>query len=314
MMAPSPRPVHCRLSMRLLLAMVLVGACGPMDAGGLMMDTADPPCGTLQGCSTGYAAPPKGACRCAAGDIELGTDYMGGDIAPGENHGIQTVQGCCELCAATADCAWFQQGTGPVQDICWLKTKGGVKSGVPTQSQPRIGATVSPSYRSGASYCHVGLGAEFSAAVLGALLAYLVIGSAYGVRVLGKPRTLPAAHPHAERWREIQALVMDGVAFARQGGAARQGGSTSRPPSSTALSARLLIPVAGKHAAAGDGEAGGGGHISQRQHKSQRKKERKSGKDKKHEQGGEPQQHEPDDDGGANPTPSTGGRWVHIPG
>jgi hypothetical protein len=76
-------------------------------------------------------------------------------------------------------------------------------------------------------YCHPlgvrGLGLEFMGLFAMASLVYVGGGSAYGVRVLGRPKAFPCAHPHAERWAVVAGLVSDGIGFARGGGAATEG-------------------------------------------------------------------------------------------
>jgi hypothetical protein len=264
----------------------------------------DPPCGSLAGCSSGYAAPPRGDCRCAAGDVELGIDYMGNDIG-GEHHGIRTVQSCCELCAATAGCTWFQQGTGAAENICWMKTKGGAGGGLPSQKQPRIGASVAAAFRSsGPYYCHVGLGAQFCMALFGVASMYLVGGIAYGVRVQGKPCALPAAHPHAEQWRELHALVMDGVAFAR--GRRRPGPALSQPSA-------VCAPLVSSRDEGGRTIAGGSS-------KQKRTKKQRGNMEKNQRESRERQQEGSSSSsgrGGEHDTRTTssagGGRWVRVP-
>ena len=84
------------------------------------------------------------------------------------------------------------------------------------------------------------------------LIALLLVGAAayggggvlFAQRVQGRKPAGPGAkaalqiHPHAARWREVWALVEDGIAHARGGGGAgrpqrRQGGDEEAPPDST---------------------------------------------------------------------------------
>lgn len=163
-------------------------------------------------------SPPLGECECTdEKTVVIGTDFTGNDLATKIEKGI-TVQDCCKACAADPECHWFQISTDPAaQDLCWLKSaKGGA-----TNTQPRYGAAVAASYIADPTSCSVaarvgGWGWSFLA------MCALASGAYAG---LGVARTGTASLPHPQLWKEAQALVLDGVAFAKGGGArgAREG-------------------------------------------------------------------------------------------
>jgi hypothetical protein len=254
------------------------------------------------------AAPSPGDCQCADSDtLETGTDYAGNDI-DGERQGIATVQDCCEVCAATPGCVWFQSGTGAAQGLCWTKSSKDGEAG----KAPRIGATVSEDFKANKVYCHSVGGWSFLILVgLGAGL-YVFGGAAYGVRVLGKPSRLPDAHPHCERWSAVASLVLDGVAVCKAGGFAPRGSGNET---------LLASSSSGDDRADEEGSARASSSPSASTSRSSRKVKAKQSPRSSREDGAASREDataaEPAgagaapslDEGKAKPT----GRWVHVP-
>lgn len=172
------------------------------------------------------------------------------------------------------------------------------------------------------------VGWTFVSLMLGAAFVYVGGGFLYAWKVSGQTLSFPQSHPQYAMWRNIEGLVMDGIAFASSGGQRRRRSGPSR-------SAESRRELDGSGASSGTSESLLP-EAPQTETKKKRKKDKKGGagaggSGTKLDSGGRAmagsnpstaaahtsqtaKQQQSEDAMGQRATPSAGGgRWVHVP-
>ena len=156
------------------------------------------------------------------------------------------------------------------------------------------------------------------------LATIAAVGYAAGGAAWARRTGNPHWHPHHDRWKELESLVLDGIAFSQR---ARRGGSRA------AATEALLRPAAARESERGNSSSSsGGGSRSGRKSKGKERdsspKPKKgktesrgdsSGSGPRGEEAPEPSggdaaaAQEPTTQAATSTASSGGGRWVHIP-